>query len=46
MRLPGVTGRPLPEVLGTGIIDARRRESALLIAQYAPHLLRGVGKPV
>ena len=26
MRLPEVTGQPLPEVLGTGIIDPPRRD--------------------
>ena len=36
MRLPGVTGRPLPEVLGTGIIDPNvfRTGYAIMAARY------------
>ena len=44
MRLPGVTGRPLPEVLGTGIIDPDVFHTgyAIMAARYAQLGLRAL----
>jgi hypothetical protein len=44
MRLPGVTGRPLPEVLGTGIIDPEvfRTGYAVMAARYGQFGIRAL----